>query len=86
MVRARLTVLVLALLAAILGMAAGLVWSIDRAQYHLERSRFTHEQLEVYLALSEAAYRHFKQLGDLALTGTSDNAEDLAESDACASA
>ncbi|HKJ73684.1 MAG TPA: ATP-binding protein [Alphaproteobacteria bacterium] len=82
MVRTRLTVLILVLLGAVLLVSGALVWTVWRAQYHLERSQISHDELDAYHAVAESAYRHFKQLGDIAISGGAANTDDIAETGA----
>jgi len=81
MVRTRLTVLILVLLGSVLLVSGALVWTVARAQYHLERSQISHDELDAYHAVAEAAYRHFKQLADIGISGVEANRDDLAETE-----
>ncbi len=82
MVRTRLTILILVLLGSVLVVSSALVWTVWRAQYYLERSQISHDELDAYHAVAEAAYRHFKQLADISISGVAANREDLRETEA----
>ena len=79
MIRTRLTVLILGLLIGTLLFSGILIWSTDRTHHYLERSKAAHDVLVAYLALSEAAYRHFKELGDSVVDNQAASVADLAE-------
>lgn len=66
MIRTRLSFLIFVLLAIVVAMSIAIVWSVDRVQYLLERSRVAHEELTAHAAVADAAGRYFGQLREMA--------------------
>ena len=94
MVRTRLTVLILVLLGNVLLVSGALVWTVARAQYHLGRSQISHDELDAYHSVAEAALQGVRirladheagdvdgTVADIGISGVEANRDDLAETE-----
>ena len=79
MYRTRLSLSFAALVILVLFLTVVLVWGINRAGTHIDRSAEAHAELETFLTLSAETYRLFKQFRKTLLNGESASAADVAE-------
>ena len=73
MFRIKIAWTIVILLLFVLGMAAGMYWGAQRAEYYLERSHLAHNSHEAYIRVSLDVYQHYKELVDVILIGTENN-------------
>jgi len=73
MFRVKIAWTIVILLLFVLGMAAGMYWGTQRAEYYLERSYLAHSSHEAYIQVSLDVYQHYKELVDDILLDAEDN-------------
>lgn len=62
MVRARLTILILLLVASQLVASGFLLWTIENARYLLERRNVSYQQVDAYIGIADAARSHLQRV------------------------
>jgi len=65
--RLKLIIAFSVLLFIVLLLTATLYWGVQRTEYYFQRSQLAHDSSEAYVQLSHDAYRHFKELVDIAV-------------------